>query len=344
MEGVGRLKVSPDFYRGKRVLVTGHTGFKGMWLSLLLQSLGAEVTGFSLPAPTEEGGKVLKAAGITAGMKSITGDIRDLDALQRTFEIARPEIVVHLAAQPIVLESYRDPVGTYAANVMGTVHVLECVRRTPCVRSLVNVTTDKVYQNNEWMWGYRENERLDGFDPYSNSKSCAELVTASYRRSFFADGRCAVSTARAGNEGVPIRVRRPHSTRPYQHVLEPLYAYLLIAQVQYKDGSYADAYNVGPDDADCVTTGALMNLFCRLWGAGQTWETVGTEGAHEAQFLKLDCARIRRTFGWMPRLHIEAAVEKTVAWAKEWRRGGDIAALMRAQTEEFLSADREGAE
>ena len=359
------MKVSPDFYRGKRVLVTGHTGFKGMWLSLLLQSLGAEVTGFSLPAPTEEGGKVLKAAGITTGMKSITGDIRDLDALQRTFEIARPEIVVHLAAQPIVLESYRDPVGTYAANVMGTVHVLECVRRTPCVRSLVNVTTDKVYQNNEWMWGYRENERLDGFDPYSNSKSCAELVTASYRRSFFADGRCAVSTARAGNvigggdfaehriipdagraayEGVPIRVRRPHSTRPYQHVLEPLYAYLLIAQVQYKDGSYADAYNVGPDDADCVTTGALMNLFCRLWGAGQVWEDASTEGPHEAQFLRLDCAKMRNTFDWLPRWHIDTAVEKTIAWAKAWRRGADIGALMRAQIEEFLSADREGAE
>lgn len=365
VEGVGRLKVSPAFYRGKRVLVTGHTGFKGMWLSLLLQSLGAEVTGFSLSAPTEEGRKVFETAGIAAAMNSVEGNIRDLDALQRTFETAQPEIVFHLAAQPIVLESYRDPVGTYAANVMGTVHVLECVRRTPCVRSLVNVTTDKVYQNNEWVWGYRENDRLDGFDPYASSKSCAELVTASYRRSFFADSRCAVSTARAGNvigggdfavhriipdavraayEGQPIKVRHPYSTRPYQHVLEPLYAYLLIAQAQYEDAAYAGAYNVGPDDADCVTTGTLMDLFCRLWGAGQTWEDVGTEDAHEAQFLKLDCARMRRIFDWAPRLHIEAAVEKTVAWAKEWRRGGDIAALMRAQTEEFLSADREGAE
>jgi len=296
-----------DFYRGKRVFLTGHTGFKGMWLALLLLRAGAEVTGFALDAPTQGGRKALERLGVFKEMRDVRGDVRDLSALSRAFDEARPEVVFHLAAQPIVRESYRQPVDTFAANVMGTVNLLECVRTSSTAHAVLVVTTDKVYENREWVWGYRENEPLMGYDPYAASKSCAELAVYSYRQSFFADGGVRLSSARAGNvigggdfapdrvipdciraavRGQVIHIRSPHSTRPYQHVLEPLYAYLLIAQAQYEDAAYAGAYNVGPDDADCVTTGTLMDLFCRLWGAGQTWETVGTEGAHEAQFRK----------------------------------------------------------
>ena len=248
----------PAFYRGKRVFVTGHTGFKGAWLCRILQKYGAVVTGFSTEPPTTP--SLFETARVADGMTSVIGDIRDFDALYAAFSAAQPEIVLHLAAQPIVRESYRAPVYTYETNVMGTVHILECVRKTDCVRSFLNVTTDKVYENKEWEWGYRENEPLDGFDPYSNSKSCSELVTHSYKNSFFADGRVAISTARAGNvigggdfaadriipdcvraalAGEEIVVRNPYSTRPYQHVLEPLFAYLMIAARQYEDGKYA---------------------------------------------------------------------------------------------------------
>ena len=266
-----------EFYRGKRVFVTGHTGFKGAWLCHILKKAGAEVTGYALQPPTDP--SLFELDRTAEGMHSVIGDVCDFDSLYRAFCAARPEIVFHLAAQPIVRESYREPVYTYETNVMGTVHILECVRRTDCVRSFLNVTTDKVYENREWEWGYRENEPLDGFDPYSNSKSCSELVTHSYKDSFFADGRVAISTARAGNvigggdfandriipdcvrsalEKKDIVVRNPHSTRPYQHVLEPVCAYLLIAQMQYEDGSYAGYYNVGPDDCDCFKTLCLQ--------------------------------------------------------------------------------------
>ena len=358
----GMVKLNPEFYKGKRVFVTGHTGFKGMWLCKMLEAFGAEITGYSLPSPTEEGGKVFKVAGIENGMHSVIGDIRDYDSMKKVFDEAKPEIVLHLAAQPIVRESYRDPVGTYSSNVMGTVHILECVRQSDCVRSFLNVTTDKVYKNNEWAWGYRENEPLDGYDPYSNSKSCSELVTHSYKSSFFSDGRVAVSTARAGNvvgggdfsvdrivpdsiraayEGKAIEVRNPYSTRPYQHVLEPLYAYLMIAQAQYEDGKYADWYNVGPDDCDCVTTGELCDLFCEIWGEGQNWKNVSVDGPHEAQFLKLDCSKLKTTFGWQPRWHITEAMEKTVKWAKAWNKDkGSIAEVMEQQINEFMSGGR----
>ena len=351
-------KMRPEFFKKKRILVTGHTGFKGIWLCKMLESFGAEVTGFSLVSPTEEGDRVFHEAGIEAGMHSIIGDVRDLTALQKAFAASQPEIVLHLAAQPIVIESYRDPVGTYATNIMGTVNVLECVRQTNSVRSFLNVTTDKVYENKEWLWGYRENEPLDGYDPYSNSKSCSELVTHSYKKSFFADGRVAIATARAGNvigggdfsanriipdsiraayEGQEIEVRNPYSTRPYQHVLEPLYAYLMIAQAQFEDGRYAGWYNVGPDDCDCLTTGALVDIFCKVWGEGQSWKNVSIEGPHEAQFLKLDCSKLKSIFGWQPHWHIDEAVAATVAWAKAWKKQGNIAAVMDQQIDKFIN-------
>lgn len=354
----GMVKLRPEFYKNKRVFVTGHTGFKGMWLCKMLEMFGADVTGYSLPSPTEEGGKVFHASGIERGMNSIIGDIRDFDSLKKAFDLAKPEVVIHLAAQPIVHESYRDPVGTYSANVMGTVHILECVRKNEGVRSFLNVTTDKVYKNNEWVWGYREDEPLDGYDPYSNSKSCSELVTHSYKSSFFSDGRVAISTARAGNvigggdfstdriipdsiraayKGEVIKVRNPYSTRPYQHVLEPLYVYLMIAQAQYEDGKYADWYNVGPDESDCVTTGELCDLFCAAWGDGQTWKSISTDGPHEAQFLKLDCTKLKSIFGWQPRWHIREAVEKTVNWAKVWQNGENINSLLEQQIKEFMT-------
>lgn len=344
-----------NFWKKKRVFVTGHTGFKGSWLCRILLQAGAEVTGYALPAPTEP--NLFSLANLEKHMHSEIGDIRDLEHLQKTFSEAKPEIVLHLSAQPLVIEGYRDPVGTYSTNVMGTVHILECVRRSHTVRSFLNVTTDKVYHNNEWIWGYRENEPLDGFDPYSNSKSCSELVTHCYQNSYFADSDTAVSTARAGNvigggdfaenriipdciraaeKRETILVRNLYSVRPYQHVLEPLFAYLMICEKQYEGKKYAGYYNVGPDESDCITTGELADLFCAAWGEGQTWKNVSTEGPHEASFLKLDCSKLRSTFGWRPKWDIRQAVEKTVEWAKAYQAHGDIPACMDKQITEFL--------
>lgn len=345
-----------NFYKGKRVLVTGHTGFKGTWLCRMLVNAGAVVTGYSLEAPTNP--NLFSLAALEDKMTSIIGDVRDLKHMKDVFEKAQPEIVLHLAAQPIVRDSYKDPHYTYETNVMGTVNLLECVRGTKSVKSVLNVTTDKVYQNNEWCWGYRENEPLDGFDPYSNSKSCSELVTHSYKNSFFADGSVAISTARAGNvigggdfandRIIPdciramaakksIVVRNPHSTRPYQHVLEPLGVYLMIAAKQYEDISYAGYYNVGPDDCDCVTTGNLVELFCSKWGEGASWENVSEANApHEANFLKLDCSLVKATFGWKPRWHMDECMEMTCRFGKVWLSGGDIPAEMDREIKEFL--------
>lgn len=354
LESVGRL-MDLNFYKGKRVLVTGHTGFKGAWMCRVLVDAGAILTGYSLEAPTQP--NLFALAGVEDNMTSIIGDVRDLARLMEVFDQAQPELVLHLAAQPIVRTSYEQPVYTYETNVMGTVNILECVRTHPCVKSFLNVTTDKVYENKEWAWGYRENEPLDGYDPYSNSKSCSELVTHSYKSSFFQDGRTAISTARAGNvigggdfardriipdcvraaeARQPIIVRNPYSTRPYQHVLEPVMAYLMIAQKQYEDPSFAGWYNVGPDDCDCVTTGELTTLFCQAWGDGMTWENRSEANApHEANFLKLDCSKIKTTFGWKPRWHMQEAIQKTVEWSKVWMDGGDIPAVMRKQIREF---------
>lgn len=344
-----------DFYRGKKVLVTGHTGFKGTWLCKMLVMAGAEVTGYSLQPPTDP--SLFALSHMEEQMHSVIGDVRDLEHLKQVMEEAQPEIVLHLAAQPIVRDSYKDPVYTYETNVMGTVHILECIRQTNCVRSFLNVTTDKVYYNNEWEWGYRETDPLDGYDPYSNSKSCSELVTHSYKNSFFADGSVAISTARAGNvigggdfandriipdciraasEGKSIGVRNPHSTRPFQHVLEPLCAYLMIAQKQYEDSRYAGYYNVGPDDKDCVTTGELVELFCQAWGEGQTWENHFVGGPHEANFLKLDCSKIKHIFGWKPVWGVKEAIEKTVEWSKVWLAGEDINDVMQQQILDFV--------
>ena len=343
------------FYQGKKVLVTGHTGFKGSWLCRILTNAGAEVTGYSLTPPTEP--NLYSLCQVNEKIHSVIGDIRDRDKLMRVFDEAEPEIVFHLAAQPIVRDSYKDPVYTYETNVMGTVNICEAVRLHPCVKSFLNITTDKVYKNNEWEWGYREDEPLDGYDPYSNSKSCSELVTHSYINSFYCDMEVAVSTARAGNvigggdfandriipdcvraamEKKEIIVRSPHSTRPYQHVLEPLAAYLIIAGWQYEDISYAGFYNVGPDEHDCITTGQLVDLFCRSWGEGQKWISQPDDGPHEANFLKLDCSRLKKVFGWKPKWNVEKAVEKTVEWFQVYAAGKDVAACMDAQIQEFF--------
>ena len=345
------------FYAGKRVFLTGHTGFKGMWLSLLLLRAGAEVTGFSLDAPTESGAQALSRLGIRKEMRDVHGDVRDLAALSRAFHEARPEVVFHLAAQPIVRTSYRQPVDTFAANVMGTVNLLECVRTADMVRSALIVTTDKVYENKEWAWGYRENEPLMGYDPYSASKSCAEIAVYSYRQSFLAEQDVCVSTARAGNvigggdfapdriipdciraavRGQTIDIRNPHSTRPYQHVLEPLSVYMTLAARQTEDASFVGAWNVGPDDTDCVTTGELADIFCRVWGDGAYWQTHADNGPHEAHFLKLDCSKIKSKLGWKPRWHIEEAVEKTVEWVKAWETSADMRAVTEAQIRGFF--------
>lgn len=337
-----------EFFNGKKVFVTGHTGFKGSWLCRILVNAGAEVTGYSLEPPTTP--NLFELAGLEGKMNSVIGDVRDYPHLKQVFDAAQPEIVLHLAAQPIVRDSYKDPRYTYETNVMGTVNILECVRSSRCVKSVVNVTTDKVYQNKEWCWGYREDEPLDGFDPYSNSKSCSELVTHSYINSFFADGAVAVSTARAGNvigggdfandriipdcvramkAGRVIGVRNPYSTRPYQHVLEPLSVYLMIAQRQYEDGRYAGFYNVGPDDCDCVTTGELVDLFCQCWGESAAWENQAEANApHEANFLKLDCSKVKAVFGWKPRWHVQECMDMTCRFSKVWLAGGDIPAEM----------------
>lgn len=346
-----------DFYRGKRVFLTGHTGFKGSWMCRVLINAGTEVTGYALDPPTNP--SLFQLAGLEKRMTSVIGDVRNLDSLKAAFDIARPEIVFHLAAQPLVRESYRDPRYTYETNVMGTVNLLECIRAAQePVRSVVNITTDKVYRNNEWVWGYRETDPLDGFDPYSNSKSCSELVTHSYVSSFFGRGRPPISTCRAGNVigggdfannriipdciraiqvGQAIIVRNPQSIRPYQHVLEPVLAYLLLAQRQYEEPELADWYNVGPEESDCITTGELVELFCKSWGDGATWKVqTENDAPHEANFLKLDCSRIKARLGWQPRWRIGEAVEKTVEWSREWLAGGDVAAMMDRQIGNFL--------
>ena len=348
------------FYRGKKVFVTGHTGFKGSWLCKMLSNAGAIVTGYSLEPPTSP--SVFEIAEIAKDMHSIIGDIRDYVNLKAAFDEAKPEIVFHLAAQPIVRDSYKNPAYTYETNVMGTVNMLECVRQNKCVKSFLNVTTDKVYLNKEWVWSYRENEELDGFDPYSNSKSCSELLTNSYKRSFFTDkhgkSTVPVSTARAGNvigggdfandRIIPdcvraaqkqddIIVRNPFSIRPYQHVLEPLYAYLIIAAKQFEDSSFANSYNVGPDEIDCFQTGDLVELFIKLWGKDLKWINRYDGGPHEANFLKLDCSKMKTTFGWQPFWNLDKAMEKVVEWSKCWIENGDIRACMDNQIKDFFN-------
>ena len=328
------------FYQGKRILITGHTGFKGTWMCQILLELGADVTGYALQPPTNP--SLFELMGMEGKLRSVEGDVRDLQHLQETFEQVQPEIVIHMAAQPIVRESYKNPVYTYDVNVMGTVNV---------------------NRNREWEWGYRENEELNGFDPYSNSKSCSELVTECYKNSFLNAAGIAVSTARAGNvigggdfatdrilpdcfravsEGREIVVRNPYSTRPYQHVLEPVFAYLLIAGRQYEDRSYAGNYNIGPDDSSCLTTGELVTTFCRLWnghtGAEAEWRTEGDGGPHEANYLKLDCSRMKTVFGWKPVWNAEDALQNTVEWMAAYMDSKDVAAVMQRQINIYKAA------
>lgn len=348
-----------EFYKGKRVLVTGHTGFKGTWMCHVLADMGADVTGYALKPPTSP--SLFECSEAEKRIKSVEGDVRDLPHLKSVFEDVSPEIVIHMAAQPIVRESYKNPVYTYDVNVMGTVNVLECVRQSDSVKSVVNVTTDKVYRNREWLWGYREEEELNGFDPYSNSKSCSELVTESYRKSFLVDKKIAVSTARAGNvigggdfaadRIIPdcvraietkqdIVLRNPNSTRPYQHVLEPIFAYLLIAARQYSDLTLAGSYNVGPNESSCVSTEQLVETFCGCWNeltdGNLRWLCGENNGPHEATFLKLDCSKIKNCMGWTPKWNYERAIKETVAWTAVYLEKGDICEAMHSQIEEYL--------
>lgn len=326
-----------NFWLGKRVFITGHTGFKGAWLVKMLKMRGATVMGYALaPAVSPN---LFELDNIGEGITSIISDIRDFSALKSAFDGFSPEIVFHLAAQPIVRESYKEPRMTYETNVMGTVNLFESIRLSSSVKSIVNVTTDKVYENKEWIWGYRENETLNGYDPYSNSKSCSELVTQSYINSFFHDRDIAISTCRAGNvigggdfsvdriipdcvraalSGEPLVLRNPASIRPYQHVSEPLGAYMQIAEKQYDDAALAGAYNIGPDDKDCVSSLEIVELFAKKWGDGFEYRVERDPSApHEANFLKLDCSKIKSVFGWKPRTDIKKAIELTVAWVRK---------------------------
>ena len=344
-----------DFYRGKRVLVTGHTGFKGAWLCHILKSLGAVVTGYAKEPSTTP--SLFELARVGEGMTSVIGDVRDLDALLATFMQAEPEIVFHLAAQPLVREGYRDPVSTYGTNVMGTVHVLECVRQCPAVRAVVNVTTDKVYENKEQQAGYVEGDRLGGTDPYASSKACSELVTESYRSSFLAERGAGVCTVRAGNvigggdfaadrilpdcvraalQGRELVLRYPASVRPYQHVLEPLLAYLMIGERCFSKPLLAGSYNVGPNEGDCLKTLELVRCFERAWGTPLPVKMGEEKAPHEAGLLRLNCDKMRQTFGWHPAWTASVAVEKTVEWVRAWQAGDDLCAAMDAQTEDYI--------
>ncbi len=355
MENLGKMKVDPSFYKGKRVFVTGHTGFKGSWLCYILSSFGANITGYSLEPATNP--NLYELVGLRNKIESIIGDIRDYKSLERAFVNSAPEIVFHLAAQPLVRDGYRNPVYTFETNMMGTVNILECIRINKGVKSFINITTDKVYKNNEWPWGYRENDLLDGFDPYSNSKSCSELITYCYQRSFFDDYCVPISTARAGNvigggdfaqdriipdciravlKGEKIIIRNPTSIRPYQHVLEPLFAYLMIAQNQYENNKYSGSYNIGPNDENCISTGELVKLFCSIWGENIEWENMNSKGPHEAHFLKLDCSKLKSIFEWSPRWNIREAVQKTCEWTRKWIDNGNIYEIMDRQIYEYL--------
>jgi len=350
-------RMTPGFWRGKRVFLTGHTGFKGSWLALWLQSLEAEVRGLALDPPTEP--SLFEVASVGAAMQSCIGDIRDAGLVARTLKDYRPEIVIHMAAQPLVRRSYRDPVQTYATNVMGTVHVLEAARHCDSVRAIVNVTTDKCYENREWVWGYREDEAMGGHDPYSNSKGCAELVSSAYRRSFF-DGRSgtpALATARAGNvigggdwaedrlvpdilnafdQCRPVVLRNPAATRPWQHVLEPLSGYLTLAERLFLEGpACAEAFNFGPCDGDVKSVQWVVEHVAALWGDGARWALDGNGQPHEAHQLKLDISKAAHRLGWQPRWRLAEALGHVVQWHQGWRARQDMQALCLAQIQAY---------
>lgn len=352
--------VTAQFWKGKKVFLTGHTGFKGSWLSLWLHSMGAQVTGYALDPPTTP--SLFEMARVGELVTSVIADVRDPERLKLEMSAAAPEIVIHMAAQPLVRDSYQIPVETYAINVMGTVHLLEAVRACPSVRAVVNVTTDKVYENREWVWGYRENEPMGGYDPYSNSKGCSELVTAAYRSSYFNPSeyerhRVAVATARAGNvigggdwandrlipdiirailAGEPVQIRNPHAIRPWQHVLEPLSGYLLLAQRLYTEGAeFASGWNFGPPEEDARPVQWLVERLCSTWGGGASWLLDNGNHPHEAHYLKLDCSKAHAELGWWPRLGLEKALESIVAWTKIYQSAGDIREICKQQITEY---------
>ena len=349
-----------NFWNGKRVFLTGHTGFKGSWISLWLQSLGAEITGFSLEPPTQP--SLFVEAGVAAGMNSILGDIRDLPALQQAMQRVKPEVVIHMAAQALVRYSYGAPVETYATNVMGTVHLLEAVRNTDTVRAVVNITCDKCYENKEWPWGYRENEPMGGYDPYSSSKGCAELVCAAYRNSYFnreiyAEHCVALASARAGNvigggdwaadrlipdilraieAGKPVNIRSPHAIRPWQHVLEPLSGYLALAEKLYTEGThYAEGWNFGPADEDAKPVQWIVERLTREWGTGASWQLDQNPQPHEAHYLKLDCSQARGKLGWQPRWPLARTLASIAAWHQAYLDGTDMRAFTLAQISQY---------
>jgi CDP-glucose 4,6-dehydratase len=344
--------VEQSFWSGKVVLLTGHTGFKGGWLSLWLQAMGAKVIGYALTAPTNP--SLFAAANIAEDMVSIESDIRDFAALSAVFEKYQPEIVIHMAAQPLVRYSYANPIETYSTNVMGTVHLLEATRLTDSVRAIVNVTSDKCYENREWAWGYRENEPMGGYDPYSNSKGCAELVASAYRSSYFnvdnfAEHGVALASARAGNvigggdwaedrlipdimraimDGKPVNIRNPHAIRPWQHVLEPLSGYLLLAQKLYEEGvGYAEGWNFGPKDEDSRPVQWIVERLTESWGEGASWVLDKGDHPHEAHYLKLDCSKAKARLNWQPRWCLDETLDRIVDWQKKYRQGADMKAV-----------------
>jgi CDP-glucose 4,6-dehydratase len=345
------------FWAGKRVLVTGHTGFKGSWLSFWLRESGAIVTGVALPPPSQP--NLFEVAGIANGIVSVEADVREAGRVREIFRSAEPEVVFHLAAQSLVRPSYEDPIGTFGTNVMGTVSVLDAVRHAPSVRSVVIVTSDKCYQNNEWIWGYRENEPMGGHDPYSSSKGCAELVTASFRHSYFASGKPAVASARAGNvigggdwardrlvpdlvqafaEGRPAQVRNPLAVRPWQHVLDPLHGYLRLAERLCEDPArHAEGWNFGPADAGIETVSVVASAAARMWGNGARWETPVGAHPHEARSLRLDSSKARAQLGWRPRYELVEAVQTTVDWYRRFFNGENARELTLSQLRAYES-------
>ena len=352
--------MNPAFWRGKRVLLTGHTGFKGGWLSLWLQSMGAQVVGYALAPPTNP--SLFDIAEVGQGMTSVIGDIRDLTKLKAAFSEHQPEIVIHMAAQPLVLYSYQNPVETYSTNVMGTVHLFEAVRNTHSVKAVVNITTDKCYENKEWMWGYRENEPMGGYDPYSNSKGCAELVSAAYRSSFFNASNygqhgVATATARAGNVigggdwaqdrlipdilaafegGRQVNIRNPHATRPWQHVMEPLRGYLTLAERLFDQGpSFAESWNFGPNDEDAKPVGWIVEKMAELWGQEAQWKINSGEHPHEASYLKLDTSKARSRLDWYPALRLNDALKLIINWSKQHQAGANMRQLTLAQLQSY---------
>ncbi|MFZ4583468.1 MAG: CDP-glucose 4,6-dehydratase [Paludibacter sp.] len=350
-----------NFYKGKKVFVTGHTGFKGSWICLLLHKLGAQVSGYALLPPTQP--SLYEAAGIDALVDSTIGDIRNYDLLLETLQRVQPEIVIHMAAQPLVRESYKNPRETYAINVMGTVNLLDAIRQVPSIKAVVNVTTDKCYENREWHWGYRENEPMGGYDPYSNSKGCSELVTASFRNSFFnpktyAEHGVAVASARAGNvigggdwaddrlipdfiraitAGQEVKIRSPYAIRPWQHVLEPLTGYLTLAEKLYTQGArFAEGWNFGPEDSDARNVEWITNTICELWGDNASFSVDTNPQPHEANYLKLDCSKAKAELGWYPKWNIHKALESIVEWNKALISGENAKTITMIQIEEYL--------